>query len=91
MKHGNKKTTPWCTCLGSRVCSQYAKKFKDGTRVKFINNRHSNTEIARNPGSNCEGHYGDLFSTNRHLTPGVNAVNTELNCKFNEKTSLKHL
>ena len=63
VKHGKRQTTPWCTCLGSRVCSDYARKFKDGTKVKFINNRHSKTQIAKNPGSNCEGHYADLFST----------------------------
>lgn len=35
----NKNTlTPWCTCSGSKVCSYYANKFKDGTHIKFIYN-----------------------------------------------------
>jgi hypothetical protein len=30
--------TPWCTCIGSEVCSYYSEKFgkKDGTHIKFI-------------------------------------------------------
>ena len=26
----------WCTCTGSKVCSYYSNKFKDGTHIKFI-------------------------------------------------------
>ena len=35
----DKTLTPWCTCIGSKVCSFYSKKFgeKDGTHIKFIN------------------------------------------------------
>jgi hypothetical protein len=28
--------TPWCTCIGSEVCSYYTRQFKDGTHIKFI-------------------------------------------------------
>ena len=58
IKNKNGDRTPWCTCLGSRVCSDYATKFKDGTKVKFINNRYSNTQVAIKPKSSCEGYYG---------------------------------
>ena len=34
--------TPWCTCIGSEVCSFYSKRFgDDGTHIKFINNYQS--------------------------------------------------
>ena len=38
-KPDDKTLTPWCTCIGSKVCSYYTKKFgdKDGTHIKFIN------------------------------------------------------
>jgi len=28
--------TPWCTCIGSMVCSFYIDKFKDGTHIKYM-------------------------------------------------------
>ena len=31
--------TPWCTCIGSQVCSFYSKTFNDGTHIKFIDDR----------------------------------------------------
>ena len=91
LKRSEKGTTPWCTCLGSGVCSDYARKFKDGTRVKLINNRFSPNKIALNPKSKCELYYGDKFRTKRHLTPGVNTISSSKNCKINEKDVIKNI
>lgn len=91
LRRGEKQTTPWCTCLGSGVCSDYARKFKDGTRVKLINNRFSPNKIALNPKSRCELYYGDKFRTKRHLTPGVNTISNSKNCKFGEKDVIKNI
>ncbi len=68
-----KDTSAWCTCLGSRVCSYYAKKFNDGTKIKFINDRNTD-EIADNPPARCEAYYGDKFLTDPHSTPGINEI-----------------
>jgi len=43
-KVGEKELTPWCTCTGSKVCSYYADKFKDGTHIKFISNLDTKNE-----------------------------------------------
>ena len=90
IKNKNGDRTPWCTCLGSRVCSDYARKFKDGTKVKFINNRYSNTQVAIKPKSSCEGYYGDLFKTRKHLTPGVNSTQNNNKCG-NQENILKNI
>lgn len=36
--------TPWCTCIGSQVCSFYSEKFGniDGTHIKFIHDIKNN-------------------------------------------------
>lgn len=91
LRRGEKQTTPWCTCLGSGVCSDYARKFKDGTRVKLINNRFSPNKIALNPKSKCELYYGDKFRTKRHLTPGVNTISNSKNCELGEKDVIKNI
>ena len=44
--------TGWCTCLGSKVCSEYANTYRDGTHIKFINNPRTN-EIAENVNVCC--------------------------------------
>lgn len=31
--------TPWCTCIGSMVCTFYGNKFDDGTHIKLINGK----------------------------------------------------
>ena len=64
-------TTPWCTCLGSRVCSYYADKFNDGTRVLFVNDVNHPKNIVKVSDSKCEGKVGDFLNTRRHGTPGV--------------------
>ncbi len=43
-KVGEKELTPWCTCTGSKVCSYYSNKFKDGTHIKFISNLDTKNE-----------------------------------------------
>ena len=54
--------TPWCTCIGSKVCTFYASKFKDGTHVKFID-RINGGIILRND--------ENKYKTLTHSTPGV--------------------
>lgn len=60
--------TPWCTCIGSEVCSYYSKRFNDGTHIKFINNYNKNRIITDNLNEtlhrNKIGYY-------QHKTPGV--------------------
>ncbi len=83
--------TSWCTCLGSRVCSYYAKKFNDGTKVKFINHRKNN-EVAIEPPSYCEGYYGNKFNTKKHLTPGLlKILKAKSKCKHFDKDVIQEL
>ena len=64
--------TGWCTCFGSKVCSAYAKKFNDGTHIKFVNNPKSKTKIRSKVHPDCEGYFRDKFSIRKHGTPGIN-------------------
>jgi hypothetical protein len=54
--------TPWCTCIGSKVCSFYSKKFNDGTHVKFIDRVHGGIILSSSE---------DKYKTLTHNTPGV--------------------
>ena len=54
--------TPWCTCIGSKVCTFYAKKFNDGTHVKFIDRVHGGIILSSSE---------DKYKTLTHNTPGV--------------------
>lgn len=63
----NKNTLmPWCTCTGSKVCSYYANKFKDGTHIKFIYNPKTK-KIIKNPKIEDPTLLGIL----KHYTPGI--------------------
>jgi hypothetical protein len=64
--------TGWCTCFGSKVCSAYAKKFNDGTHIKFVNNPKNKTKIRSKVHQDCEGYFRDKFSIRKHGTPGIN-------------------
>ena len=64
--------TSWCTCFGSKVCSAYAKKFNDGTHIKFVNNPNSKTDIRSQVHHDCEGYFRDKFNIRKHGTPGIN-------------------
>ena len=82
--------TPWCTCSGSSVCSQYAKKHKD-TFIKFINNPKSGKQasIVENVSPKCEKHYSNKFGIMRHGTSGVNrdkSANLNTRCEKGKKT-----
>tara|TARA_Y100000389_G_scaffold203258_1_gene251103 strand:+ start:4394 stop:5149 length:756 start_codon:yes stop_codon:yes gene_type:complete len=70
MRKNSKDTKPWCTCTGSKVCSNYANKFKDGTKIKFINNPN-NDKIASNVSPLKEEYYRRKFNIYSHRTPGV--------------------
>jgi len=77
----NEDLTPWCTCIGSKVCSFYANKFNDGTHIKFINNK--NKFLAYNFKSNCENKLSEIFDYSSHSTPGVNLTSKiSNNCNF---------
>jgi hypothetical protein len=56
--------TPWCTCMGSKVCSFYQKKFgnKDGTHIKFLYDKNNKIVF-----SNGE----DEYTIYKHKTPGI--------------------
>lgn len=71
----DKTLTPWCTCSGSTVCSSYAKKYKDGTKVAFVNDLYSKKiKLADNPPAECEPYFRDRFKIVPHLTPGVKSL-----------------
>jgi len=63
-KPSDNTLTPWCTCIGSEVCSNYSKKFgnKDGTHIKFIHDKDNNIIFDRNESKHLRF---------RHETPGI--------------------
>ena len=63
-KPNDNTLTPWCTCIGSEVCSYYSKKFgkKDGTHIKFINDKNNNLVFDRNE---------KKYLRFKHDTPGI--------------------
>ena len=62
--------TPWCTCLGSQVCSNYKFTLDNNTNIKFVNNKQ-NKNIVKNPLAQCEKYLADKFLTRSHKTPDV--------------------
>ena len=64
------KYYPWCTCTGSQVCSYYANKFNDGTRIKFMYNP-KNGAIYYNVPFNLEKDLAKKFEIGFHRTPGI--------------------
>ena len=76
IKH--KTPTPWCTCFGSEVCSQYKKKFGDDTNIAFINNPFDDTEIVVDVPYECEGYFRDKFKVRQHGTPGVASASSQI-------------
>ena len=76
--------TGWCTCFGSEVCSQYAKKFNDGTHIKFVNDPSPNSnKVVKKVSPRCEGYWRDYFDVEAHGTPGVNTpTSNEYNSNF---------
>ena len=66
----NREYYNWCTCSGSQVCSYYANKFNDGTRIKFMYNPR-NRSIYYNVPFHLEKKYTRLFGINFHKTPGI--------------------
>lgn len=57
-----KTLTPWCTCIGSEVCSFYALRFHDGTHIKYIDSILDGMVLSQDE---------DRYRTLRHKTPGV--------------------
>jgi len=56
--------TPWCSCMGSKVCSFYSEKFgkEDGTHIKFLENKNGNIIFDRDEEQNL------IY---KHQTPGI--------------------
>jgi hypothetical protein len=56
--------TPWCSCMGSKVCSFYSEKFgkEDGTHIKFLKDKNNNIIFNRDEEQNL------IY---KHKTPGV--------------------
>lgn len=55
--------TPWCTCMGSGVCTYYARRFADGTHPKFLNPVSGNVLVNQQD--------EQRFAAVEHETPGV--------------------
>jgi hypothetical protein len=78
----NKKTLiPWCTCIGSQVCTYYSNKFNDGTHIKFINNKGENIIYNINT---CEKKIAEDLNYLKHKTPGIKNIKNS-NCLDNLK------
>lgn len=79
--------TPWCTCIGSGVCSYYSSKFDDGTHIKFINSR-KNKFLAYHINNKCESKLAKEFEYVFHYTPGIlnninkNNKNNNIKCSY---------
>ena len=76
--------TPWCTCLGSQVCSNYKSNVNNNTNIKFVNNKQ-NKNIVKNPLAKCEKYLADKFITRSHKTPDVvnsNKRGTDKECSL---------
>ena len=54
--------TPWCTCVGSQVCSFYGKRFSDGTHIKYIMNKNGEMIISTDESK---------YIRYKHSTPGI--------------------
>ena len=89
-KYFNKKPnkndlTPWCTCIGSKVCSFYASKFDDGTHIKSINN-YRNNKLYFKISNGCEEKIRDKIGYLGHKTPGIlkNKNSKKIYCDYKE-------
>lgn len=84
----NKDLTGWCTCIGSNVCAYYAKNFKDGTHIRFINDPQENFYYT-NIDPDCEAYVRDLINLPSHLTPGIE--NSYPNCTEEKIKTIKKI
>lgn len=80
--------TPWCTCIGSKVCSFYAREFNDGTHIKFINNNGIIIHNFDNP--ECENYIVNKYNFYKHTTPGVTLREKINNNKCNNFKSFNY-
>ena len=88
----SKEKTGWCTCFGSKVCSNYSEKFPGDTKIKFINKPQSKNEIRTSVPKKCEEYFREKYSVQEHGTPGVyhkkkNGNNKNKKINFCEKKS----
>lgn len=67
----SEEKTGWCTCFGSKVCSNYSEKFPGDTKIKFINKPQSKNEIRTSVPNKCEEYFRKKYSVQEHGTPGV--------------------
>ena len=61
--------TPWCTCIGSMVCTFYQNKFNDGTHIKFVYDKNRNKRIIEL--NEDEKKLREELGYISHSTPGV--------------------
>ena len=80
--------TPWCTCIGSGVCSYYAENFDDNTHIKFINSKKDKF-LVYHIENYCELKISKEFYYISHNTPGINTKKNNKNLKT--KCPLKKL
>ena len=85
----SEEKTGWCTCFGSKVCSNYSEKFPGDTKIKFINKPQSKKEIRTEVPNGCEEYFRRKYSVQKHGTPGVyhKKKGTKLNKSKCEKQS----
>lgn len=64
--------TPWCTCIGSQVCTFYKNKFDDGTHIKFVHHKTKNIQIYNSSRNKIqENKLIDRMGYIYHNTPGI--------------------
>lgn len=73
--------TPWCTCFGSQVCSNYASKPGYKTGIKFVNDcgcaggtpglGYCMATISKDNIYSCEAWAREQYKMPSHATPGV--------------------
>ena len=94
----SEKQKSWCTCFGSKVCSDYAKRFgREDTYISFIYKPQSYppeiiVDVPAKPA--CEEKVREMMGVRSHRTPGVNLVDKLKECKevtnvwFEEQTRI---
>ena len=76
----------WSTCMGSNVCTYYAKKFDDGTRPVFATSPDLYKATTHIPSDiNCEAYVATQLSADAHGTPGIDTNGDPQMCPLKEQ------
>jgi hypothetical protein len=79
----------WSTCMGSNVCTFYAKKFHDGTKPLFATSPDLYKATTYIPSDmNCEAYVAAKLSSDAHGTPGIDTNGDPQKCPFEERTNI---